>query len=243
MDQKRKTDKKEKHTAIVLAAGKGSRMQTDIPKQYLELNGKPILYYGLKAFQESFVDEIILVTGKNEIGYCADQIVKRYGFHKVARIVEGGPERFLSVYRGLAAAEDADYVYIHDGARPFLTEEILHRARQSVSRYGACAAGMPVKDTIKIANEEDFAVHTPDRKFVWMVQTPQVFSYALVKEAYDRLMADQTDRMVTDDAMVVETMLGQKVKLFLGSYENIKITTPEDLLIAEVFLGKNTCGK
>ena len=228
--------KKKKHTAIVLAAGKGTRMQADIPKQYLELNGRPVLYYSLKAFEESFVDEIILVTGKNEAEYCKSRIVDRYGFHKVTHIVAGGAERFLSVYQGLLAAKDADYVYIHDGARPFLTDDILRRARQSVLEYGACAAGMPVKDTKKIVDERDFAVRTPDRKFVWMVQTPQVFAYAPVKEAYDRLLQQAQEIAVTDDAMVVETMLEKKVKLFFGSYENIKITTPEDLQIAEKLL-------
>lgn len=238
MDQGK--NKKLKHTAIVLAAGKGSRMQADIPKQYLELNGKPILYYSLRTFEDSFVDEVILVTGKNEIEYCRDQIVKRYGLHKVTHIIEGGAERFLSVYQGLSAAENADYVYIHDGARPFLTRDILHRARQCVLQYKACAAGMPAKDTIKITDEENFAVHTPDRKYVWIVQTPQVFGYALVKEAYDRLICNGGDISVTDDAMVVETMMDKKVKLFLGSYENIKITTPEDLQIAEKFVEKYT---
>lgn len=243
MDKAKKENKKAKHTAIVLAAGKGSRMQTDIPKQYLELNGKPILYYSLKAFQESFADEIILVTGKNEIEYCKDQIVERYGLHKVTHIVEGGAERYLSVCRGLSVAKEADYVYIHDGARPFLTEDILQRARRCVQEFGACAAGMPVKDTIKIADEEGFAVHTPDRKLVWMVQTPQVFEYAMVKAAYDRMIEYEGDISVTDDAMVVETMLNRNVKLYYGSYENIKITTPEDLQIAEKFLEKYTRDK
>lgn len=225
-----------KHTAIVLAAGKGSRMQSAVPKQYLELCGKTVLYYSLAAFEESFVDEIILVTGKDDISYCKEQIVERYGFQKVTKIIDGGAERYLSVYQGLLAAEEADYVYIHDGARPFVDAAILSDAKACVEQYQACVAGMPVKDTIKIVDAEDFAKETPERKYVWQVQTPQVFSYALVREAYDMLMKDQDAYSVTDDAMVVETMLNYPVKLFQASYKNIKITTPEDLQIAELFV-------
>lgn len=225
-----------KHTAIVLAAGKGSRMQSAVPKQYLELCGKPVLYYSLAAFEESFIDEIILVAGKDDISYCKEQIVERYGFQKVTKIIAGGAERYLSVYQGLLAAEEADYIYIHDGARPFVDAAILSDAKACVEQYQACVAGMPVKDTIKIVDAEDFAKETPERKYVWQVQTPQVFSYALVREAYDMLMEDQDAYSVTDDAMVVETMLNYPVKLFQASYKNIKITTPEDLQIAELFV-------
>lgn len=225
-----------KHTAIVLAAGKGSRMQSAVPKQYLELCGKPVLYYSLAAFEESFIDEIILVAGKDDISYCKEQIVERYGFQKVTKIIVGGAERYLSVYQGLLAAEEADYIYIHDGARPFVDAAILSDAKACVEQYQACVAGMPVKDTIKIVDAEDFAKETPERKYVWQVQTPQVFSYALVREAYDMLMEDQDAYSVTDDAMVVETMLNYPVKLFQASYKNIKITTPEDLQIAELFV-------
>lgn len=225
-----------KHTAIVLAAGKGSRMQSAVPKQYLELCGKPVLYYSLATFEESFIDEIILVAGKDDISYCKEQIVERYGFQKVTKIIVGGAERYLSVYQGLLAAEEADYIYIHDGARPFVDAAILSDAKACVEQYQACVAGMPVKDTIKIVDAEDFAKETPERKYVWQVQTPQVFSYALVREAYDMLMEDQDAYSVTDDAMVVETMLNYPVKLFQASYKNIKITTPEDLQIAELFV-------
>lgn len=225
-----------KHTAIVLAAGKGSRMQSAVPKQYLELCGKPVLYYSLAAFEESFIDEIILVAGKDDISYCKEQIVERYGFQKVTKIIVGGAERYLSVYQGLLAAEEADYIYIHDGARPFVDAAILSDAKACVEQYQACVAGMPVKDTIKIVDAEDFAKETPERKYVWQVQTPQVFSYALVREAYDMLMENQDAYSVTDDAMVVETMLNYPVKLFQASYKNIKITTPEDLQIAELFV-------
>lgn len=234
--------KQKRHAAIVLAAGKGSRMKSDVPKQFLQIDGKPVIYYALRAFEESFVDEIILVTGEGQQEYCHAEIVDKYGFHKVSKIVAGGKERYDSVYRGLCELAEADYVYIHDGARPFVDDRILTRARQCVEQYEACAAGMPVKDTIKIVDEENFVAETPQRKYVWLIQTPQVFSYSLIREAYERLYIEETPISVTDDAMVVEYMMKKPVKLFEGSYENIKITTPEDLPIAEELL-KNSKSK
>ena len=147
----------------------------------------------------------------------------------------GGKERYHSVYEGLKAIEHADYVYIHDGARPFVTNEILERVRKEVELCKACVVGMPVKDTIKIAGEGNLVKDTPDRKNVWQIQTPQTFSYALVKEAYDQLMQKEDDS-ITDDAMVVEKMLQLPIRLVEGSYENINITTPEDLRIGELFV-------
>lgn len=228
---------KAKCTAIVLAAGQGKRMGTKVQKQYLEIDGKPVLYYSLKAFEESeLIDEVILVVGAGQINYCETQIVSEYGFKKVTAIVEGGKERYHSVANGLDKVEDG-YVFIHDGARPFVNEEILQRVYKEVEKHKACVVGMPVKDTIKIADENGFASVTPDRNLLWQVQTPQVFEVSLVKEAYKKLMESDTIT-VTDDAMVVEQMLGGKVKLVEGSYENIKITTPDDLKIARNFLEK-----
>ena len=227
---------REKNTAIILAAGRGRRMQSAVQKQYLLLQGKPVLYYSLKTFETcSFIDEIVLVTQKEEIDYCQKEIVEKYGFRKVTKIVAGGAERYLSVYEGLKQVGDNGCVYIHDGACPFVNEEILERIRDGVVKYQACVAAMPVKDTIKIAGEDAFAKETPNRKYVWMVQTPQAFSSSLIKNAYQKLM-DQKIDAVTDDAMVLETVEGKKVKLVEGSYRNIKITTPEDLDIAELFL-------
>ena len=227
---------KAKCTAIVLAAGQGKRMGTKVQKQYLEISGKPVLFYSLDAFQRSnIIDEIILVVGENQEDYCKKEIVEKYGITKVSKIVKGGSERYYSVWNGLQAMSEDGYVFIHDGARPFVTEEILSRVYDAVQTEKACVVGMPVKDTIKIADENEFAKETPNRNFVWMVQTPQVFETALVKEAYSLLM-QQSDIQVTDDAMVVEQMLDKQVKLVEGSYENIKITTPEDLKIAEIFV-------
>lgn len=230
-----------KCTAIVLAAGRGTRMHSDIPKQYLQLKDRPVLYYSLKTFQESFIQKIVLVTSGEDVEYCRKNIVQRFGFDKVAAVVAGGKERYHSVQEGLKAAEECDYIFIHDGARPFVTGSMLERAYACVCEYQACAVGMPVKDTIKIADEEGFALSTPERDLVWMIQTPQVFSYALIREAYASLTEKEAwlfrqGIRVTDDAMVAEIFTGQKVKLVEGDYRNIKITTPEDLQVAELFL-------
>lgn len=228
--------RKEYNVAIVLSAGRGSRMKSEIQKQYLDMDGKPVIYYSLKQFEEfPDIDEVVLVTGETEIAYCREQIVEKYGLKKVKKIVAGGKERYHSVYHGLRMVENCNYVFIHDGARPFLDQTILERVLAAVRQYRACVVGMPVKDTIKIADKDQFAVQTPDRSSLWMVQTPQVFEYDLIRDAYTRLMEAEITG-VTDDAMVLEKMWGMQVKLVEGSYQNIKITTPEDLLVAEAFL-------
>ena len=167
--------------------------------------------------------------------------MEKYGITKVCSIVCGGKERYDSVWRGLLALPDRGkgYVFIHDGARPFVDENILRRGYENVEEYGACVAGMPSKDTVKLSDDKAFALETPDRSRVWIVQTPQVFEKSLITEAYERLMkAGSEERIhVTDDAMVVEQMMKVPVKLFEGSYTNIKLTTPEDMKIAEVIAG------
>ena len=226
---------KQKYAAIVLAAGSGKRMNSKVHKQYLIIQDRPVLYYSLKAFEDSAVDEIVLVVGKGEEKFCRKEIVDKYGISKVKAIVEGGKERYHSVFEGLKQTSDADYVLIHDGARPFVNQDIIRRCMQEVQKYQACVVGMPVKDTIKIADEGGYAKQTPDRKNVWMIQTPQTFSYALIYEAYEEMLKTEDDA-ITDDAMVLERTKGKKSKLIEGSYRNIKITTPEDLLIANVYL-------
>lgn len=226
--------------AVVLAAGSGKRMGSSTKKQYMLLDGKPVVYYSLKAFQESFVDEIILVVSAGDTEYCRKEIVERYGLHKVSCITEGGKERYHSVAAGLRNAQDCDFVFIHDGARPMITQELLSRLLACVREHGACVAGMPVKDTIKIADENGSIEQTPDRRLVWMIQTPQVFEYSLIQNAYEQLLEREQEFLskgisVTDDAMVVEGLTGHKVRLVEGSYKNMKITTPEDMKIAELF--------
>lgn len=224
------------YTAIVLAAGKGTRMNSKIQKQFLEVEGKPVIYYSLKCFQESLlIRDIILVTGEESLSYCKEEIVKRFGFSKVKKVTAGGKERYDSVYAGLCACDNTDYVLIHDGARPFVTEEILERTCFAVKETGACVVGMPAKDTIKISDRNKMVESTPAREKVWLVQTPQAFRYSLIKESYESIRCKDMSG-ITDDAMIVEQESGVKVALVHGSYENLKITTPEDLIIAEAFL-------
>lgn len=242
--------KKKYCTAIVLAAGKGSRMGTGTAKQYLELGGKPVVVHSLMAFQESpFIDEIILITDERHIEYCSRDIVQAYGITKVSSVGAGGRERYESVWKALCTLMDCEvwetegmckaryngYVFIHDGARPFVTPEIIQRAYESVCRWDACVVGMPVKDTIKIVDKESCVISSPNRSLVWQAQTPQVFSVPLIVQAYERQMQEDCSG-VTDDAMVAEAQTGIKIHMVEGSYENIKITTPEDLTMAETIL-------
>lgn len=231
------------HTAaVVLAAGSGKRMNTGTKKQYMEILGKPVLYYSLKAFQESFVDEVILVVAEDEITQAKENYVNQYGFDKVTGIVAGGKERYHSVACGLrAVSSSCDYVFIHDSARPMINGDILERAYTAVKQDQACVVGMVSKDTVKLADENGFVAMTPKRSLVWNVQTPQVFAYGLVREAYEELLVREQELLsqgiqITDDAMVVELMKQYPVRLVEGSYENIKITTPEDISVAEAYL-------
>ena len=224
-----------KVTAIVLAAGNGSRMKSRTKKQFMEIKGKPLIWYSLFAFEKYGVDQIILVTGEEDIKYCRKEIVEKYDFTKVTDIVPGGKERYESVYNGLAKAK-GDIVLIHDGARPLITEDIIERSIKGAMEHGACVVGMPAKDTIKIVNSEKTITDTPNRDDVWITQTPQSFLYELVKTAYDKLQ-ESNDSNITDDAMVVERFTNHKVKFVEGDYANIKVTTPEDILIAELLLG------
>lgn len=221
--------------AIVLAAGDGKRMNSAVRKQYLTLGGKPVLFFSLKAFEESGVTEIVLVVGEGEAEYCREQIIDKYGIRKISAVVEGGRERYHSVYAGLAAVRRADYVLIHDGARPLLTADIIERSIAAVKLHDACVVGMPVKDTIKIVSEDGFSAETPDRSSLWQIQTPQTFFYPLIWEAYESVITKE-ECAVTDDAMVLERMTGKRVKVIEGNYRNIKITTPEDLIVAEAYL-------
>lgn len=228
----------EKSGAVVLAAGQGKRMKSSVQKQYLSLGGKPVLWYSLNAFEQAgWIDEIILVVPGGEERFCREEIIKKYGFQKVTEVIAGGRERYESVAFALRASIEKQftYIYIHDGARPFLSQDILTRARCGVEKYGACVVGMPSKDTVKIADRNGMVQHSPDRSNVWSVQTPQVFRFEWAAEAYEQFMAHPQEN-VTDDAMVVERYLKKPVALIEGSYRNMKITTPEDLVIAEALL-------
>lgn len=230
-----------KNVAIVLAAGSGSRMESDTRKQYLTLKGKPVVYYALKAFEESFIDSVVLVCPEEDIEYCRKEIVEKYSLSKVKDIVPGGKERYNSVANGLQIITECDYVFIHDGARPLVNQEMIARLYEEVQIHKTAVAAVPSKDTVKIIDNEGFVISTPTRKTVWAVQTPQVFSFDLITEAYERMKTrldkmEQRGLVITDDAMVVEDFTGSKVKLVMGSYKNLKITTPEDMQVAECFL-------
>lgn len=237
-----------KTTAIVLAAGSGSRMKSNVKKQYMEIKGRPLLLYALEAFENSFVDEIVLVLPEDDIESVKNEIISPAGFKKIKAVTAGGSTRYHSVRLGLlAASEDTDIVFIHDGARPFIDDAILGRALDAVKEYGACVVGMPVKDTIKIADESGFAKMTPDRDKTWLIQTPQVFYYSEILQLYEELAIKEQELLqkginITDDSMVMETFGERKVKLVEGSYDNIKITTPEDIQLAETILTSKIAG-
>ena len=216
---------KKRCTAIILAAGQGKRMGADVQKQYIELEGKPVIYYSLKAFQDSeIIDDIILVVGSEKEIHDCSKLVKEYHFTKVDAIVLGGKERYDSVWQALKVIQDGrlkvknqdGYVFIHDGVRLFVDGDIIRRGYETVRKCKACVAGMPCKDTIKLVDEEDCTVQTPERKYVRAVQTPQVFETSLIIEAYSRLMREESIS-VTDDGMVVEQMMNVPV---LGLIEN-----------------------
>lgn len=222
-----------KNIAIILAAGKGKRMKADKNKQFLQIKGKPILYHTLNAFSLcNEIDEIVLVAAKEEIDYCEKEIVKKYNFYKVKYIVEGGKERQDSVLNGLLAIEnsDCDIVLIHDGARPFVNNKIIENCISYSRKYGATACGVNVKDTIKIKDKNNFSIDTPNRESLFAVQTPQGFKYNLILDCHKKIK--ELKLIVTDDTMVVEKF-NNKVFLYEGSYNNIKITTPEDLILGE----------
>lgn len=228
-----------KYTAIVLAAGKGKRMKSDVSKQFMMLNGKPVIYYSLEAFEKSDVDQIVLVTGADDIEYCRQEIVDRYGFKKVVQIVAGGKERYHSVWNGIQAAGDSDYVLIHDGARAFIDQETIARCMADVKIHKACVAAVPAKDTMKVVDTELKGVSTPDRSTLWIIQTPQVFDLPLILEAYRKLAEELeagTAPAITDDTMVAEHYMKTPAHMVMGSYYNIKVTTPEDMILGEAIL-------
>lgn len=240
--------KRARCAAVVLAGGRGKRMGTTLAKQYLMIQDRPVLWYSLDVFEKSeWIDDVILVTGKGQIPYCRQEVVDRYRFQKIRAVVEGGAERYHSVWEGLRVLEQAHwkdgYIFIHDGARPFISELILERAYEEVTKSRACVVGMPVKDTVKIADEKGCIDITPKRSLVWQIQTPQVFAADLIIPAYREMIQKEKELLdqgiqITDDAMVVENVCGCPIRLVEGSYDNIKITTPEDLDLAEVLVGK-----
>lgn len=233
-----------KSTAIILSAGQGKRMNCPTAKQYLELKGKPVLYYSLAAFQAApEIDQMVVVANENDHIFIKNELALKHGFDKITDIIAGGSERYHSVYNGLdtQAASESDFVFIHDSARPLIDCEIISRAAAAVLDHPAIVVGMPVKDTIKRVDSADMVCETINRETLWAVQTPQVFAASLIKMAYERLMLkEQTEGLsgfsITDDAMAVEIFTEIKVKLIHGFDHNIKITTPGDLQAAASFM-------
>ena len=223
-----------KFTAIVLAAGSGKRMEQEIPKQYMQLGDAPLMVHCLRTFQESKVTQIVLVVAPGDVEKCRKEIIERYHIDKCVAIVEGGEERYDSVYAGLKAINDG-YVLIHDCARAFVSIDIIHRCMSAVALYESCVVGMPTKDTVKLTDDHRKVLDTPDRSKVWIVQTPQCFEYNLIRGAYDKII-DSANTNITDDAMIVEQATDHDVHMIQGSYTNIKVTTPEDIAFGEAIL-------
>lgn len=218
-------------SAIIPAAGQGRRMNAPINKQYLTLKGKPILAYTLDAFEKCpLIKEIILVINKDEFKICQQKVLKPYHYTKV-QLVEGGSTRQQSVYAGLKAVNPkADLVMIHDGARPIIQESVIIQSIYETMEHKATVVGVPAKNTIKVINSGGFVEYTPNRDYLVEIQTPQTFEHRLLREAHENAIQEGVEG--NDDAFLVER-LSHPVKIVTGHYSNIKITTPEDLIIAE----------
>lgn len=204
-------------------------------KPYLELLDKPILTHTVGVFDRSaVVDAIFVIVSETDFDACRSAVIEPYNFQKVAGLVAGGETRQDSVFNGLKALPpDTDFVVVHDGVRPFVTDEMIFTCLEAAADWGAAVAAVPVKDTIKITDRSEFVVDTPDRNQLWAVQTPQVFRVDLLLEAHQH--AHRKRIQLTDDAALVE-QLGFKVKCVMGSYSNLKITTPEDLVVAKALV-------
>lgn len=219
--------------AVIVAAGKGTRMGTRESKQYLALEGKPIIVHTLEVFSQiPWLQEIVLVTGREDVPRCQTWI-QDYGLDKVSAVIPGGSERQQSVYEGIKQIS-SEWVMIHDGVRPFVTQEEIESCRDAAIREGASVLGVPVKDTIKQVNGKGQITGTPDRQSLWAVQTPQAFRLSDLRLAHESAAKDGFTG--TDDAMLMERA-GYPVTVVEGKYSNIKITTPEDLEYA-AFLQK-----
>jgi 2-C-methyl-D-erythritol 4-phosphate cytidylyltransferase / 2-C-methyl-D-erythritol 2,4-cyclodiphosphate synthase len=221
-----------KTVAIIPAGGSGKRLGSDIAKQYLLLKSVPVLVYALNVFQKSdVINDIILVVPKDDLDSIRKQIIEKYGLTKVSTVVKGGSERQDSVRNGLEAITGpCDVVIVHDGVRPFVTEEMIARVIKAAIDSGAASIGVPAKDTIKETADGNMVKTTLPRHNLWQTQTPQAFQYDLLCKAF--AAAERDNYYGTDDASLVER-IGGKVCMITGSYQNIKITTPEDLIMAE----------
>ncbi len=231
---------KSKNVVLITAAGKGKRMDSTVKKPYLVLVDKPILSHTIERFEHnSTVDDIFLIVHKSDFEVCQNNVIEPYRYKKIRGLIPGGETRQESVFNGLSAlTDDIDYVIIHDGVRPFISDEIITKCLEAAAEWGASVAAVPVKETIKFANEDHFIVQTPNRKLLWRVQTPQVFRKRLIETAHKSAL--QEGKGAPDDATLVEK-LGSPIKLVMGNYKNIKLTTPEDLRFAETIINNEKC--
>jgi len=223
-------------SAIIVAAGKGTRMKNSLRKQYLLLAGRPVLAHTLLVFDAcSLIENIILVVPKEDFNYCDENVLSLITLRNNVTLISGGAKRQDSVYNGLLAIDNksANIVVIHDGVRPFVSPEQLNACVIGAKKYGACILGIPVDSTLKQINNSGYVDKTIERDTIWLAQTPQAFQHSLLIKAYDK--ARQEDFSGTDDAMLVER-LGGSVKVISGSKHNIKITTREDLELARAIL-------
>lgn len=229
------TQMNSKISVLIPAAGQGKRMETAVKKPYLMLGDKPILSHTIDQFeQNSVIDEIFVIVDEADFTTCHKNAIEPFGYRKVQELVPGGETRQVSVFNGLQKlSDDVDFVVIHDGVRPFISDKIIFGCLEATAECGAAVSAVPIKETIKVANEELFVDRTPKRDRLWRVQTPQVFRKSLLIEAHQKANHDEID--APDDATLVEK-LGFPVKLVRGSYRNVKITTPEDLQIAKTLL-------
>jgi len=225
-----------KTVGIVPAAGLGVRMGANRPKQFLEIDGVPILALTLRTIQEcDAVDKIIVVAPEEELEFCQRSIVDRYRLEKVMSVIPGGERRQDSVRLGLEATGDAfDLVVIHDGVRPLAGSGLVKKVLEAALEHGAAIAGLPANETVKQADEQGMVVRTLDRSGIWLIQTPQAFSWAIIHEAHERARREGWPE-ATDDAALVER-LGVPVKIVHGSERNVKVTTPSDLVMVRALL-------
>jgi len=221
-------------TCLVLAAGRGVRLKSPLSKPLIDVGGKPVIYYSLRVLNNHpKVDNIIVVCNRDNIKRI-ESITKKYGFRKVKKFILGGKERKDSVLNAMKSVSlESDYVLIHDAARPVLSKGLVSACIDSARKYGAAIAAVRVKPTIKVSKDGAWVKSTLERKQLWEAQTPQVFKKELINMGYRGL----GNKEVTDDSMLIER-LGRKVRLVSGSYSNIKITTPEDLLFIRAIIKK-----
>ncbi|MGD6874448.1 2-C-methyl-D-erythritol 4-phosphate cytidylyltransferase [Sutcliffiella horikoshii] len=223
------------YQVIVLAAGQGKRMKAGKNKQFIELEGKPVIIHTLSVFEaDPWCIEIKLVINEKEKDIFKE-LLHQYPVQKIKEMVIGGEERQDSVYNGLTSLQSAEIVLVHDGARPFISQEVIHHLVKKAAKEGAAIVGVPVKDTIKRVSKAGVVEQTVERSSLWSIQTPQAFRYAILKEAHDKAKAE--NYLGTDEASLVER-IHVPVHIVEGEYENFKLTTPEDIILAKAFLQK-----